>query len=98
MRSETVRSLALRAVLISAVLTFSFSAFPQAWTPPAGGGSIWFTAQTLHADAHTYGQGQYVHNIDLRAHSMTVALDYGVTDRLAVSVALPYVTSRYLGP
>lgn len=98
MRLEVVRSPGLRAFVVSAVLALSLSAFGQAWTPPAGSGSIWFTAQTLHADAHTSGDGQYRHNIDLRAHSMTVALDYGVSDRLAISVALPYVTSRYRGP
>ena len=52
---------------------------------------------TLHADAHTLGTGRYLHDIDLRANTLTLALDYGVTDRLAVSVALPYVTSRYRG-
>jgi hypothetical protein len=97
MRSETVSSTAVRAVLAAVVLCFGSSAFAQAWTPPAGSGSIWLTAQTLHADAHTLGDGRYTHNIDLRANSMTLGLDYGLTDRLALSLALPYVTSRYRG-
>ena len=84
--------------MLAAVLSFAPSGFAQAWTPPAGGGSIWLTTQTLHADAHTEGDGDYAHNIDLRAYSLTVAMDYGLTDRLALSVALPYVTSRYRGP
>ena len=85
-------------IALITILAITVPASGQAWTPPAGSGSLWLTAQRLHADAHTEGDGDYQHNIDLLAHSMTAALDYGVTDRLALSIALPYVTSRYEGP
>lgn len=86
------------AVLASILTLASTAAFAQAWTPPAGATSVWLTAQTMHADAHTLGTGRLVHNIDLHAHSLTASVDYGITDRLAMSVSLPYVTSRYRGP
>lgn len=92
-------SVAGKAFLLAAALTLaSAAAFAQAWTPPAGSGSISINAQTLHADAHTEGNGRLAHNIDLNARSLTMAVDYGLTDRLAMSIALPYTMSRYRGP
>lgn len=76
----------------------SVPALAQAWTPPAGTASVSITAQSMHVDAHTLGVGTLVHNIDLRAHSLSLSVDYGVTDRLAVTASVPYVTSRYRGP
>lgn len=88
-----------KRALLAAILTLaSTSAFAQAWTPPAGSASVWLTTQSMHVDAHTIGNGTLAHNIDLRAHSLTASVDYGITDRLAMSVSLPYVTSRYRGP
>lgn len=85
----------LLAVMFSLVPA---TAFAQAWTPPAGSGSVSIITQSMHVDAHTLGDGRLVHNIDLRAHSLNVSVDYGVTDRLAVTASVPYVTSRYRGP
>src|SRR5688572_3865555 len=56
------------------------------------------TGQNMHVDAHSEGDGRLNHNIDLRAYTLTASVDYGITDRLAMSLALPYVTSRYQGP
>lgn len=101
MRSEEAvrKSSGARAGLYLAFLTIvAGSAFAQAWTPPAGAGSVWFTGQTMHVDAHSAGDGQLNHNIDLRSYVLTVSADYGITDRLAMSVSLPYMTSRYRGP
>lgn len=95
--AEIVREVR-RASFFAVVVMSSTSAFAQAWTPGAGSGSVWLIAQTLHADAHTEGEGRLVHNIDLRAHSLTAAFDYGLTDRMALSVSLPYTSSRYRGP
>src|SRR5687768_8579237 len=98
MRPGQIVRVVRRASFVAAIVVASTAVLGQAWTPGAGSGSIWLIGQTLHADAHTEGDGRLVHNIDLRAHSLTAAFDYGVTDRMAVSVTLPYVTSRYRGP
>lgn len=87
----------MRAVVAGAVLATASSAWGQAWTPRAANGSVSLTAQTLHADGHTDGRGRNRHNIDMRANSLTLTLDYGLTDRLALSVGVPYVTSRLSG-
>jgi len=88
----------MRAGLFAALALVAASSFAQAWTPPAGAGSVSLTAQSMHVDSHTLGVGTLVHNIDLRAQSLTASVDYGLTDRLALSLSLPYVTSRYRGP
>lgn len=69
----------------------------QAWTPPAGAGSVLVSGQTLHVDGHLDGTGKLDHNIDLRAYSLTAAVDYGLTDRVALGLSVPYVSSRYRG-
>ena len=68
--------------------------FAQPWTPPAGQGSTWISAQTLRTDAHISRNGARDHNIEIRANTLTLGVDYGVTDRLALSLNVPYVSSR----
>lgn len=97
--ADVTASFGKRALLaLAAFVLVPAACLAQAWTPPAGTGSLWLTGQALHADAHTEGDGTLVHNIDLHSRSLTASVDYGVTDRLALSVSLPYVTSRYRGP
>lgn len=68
--------------------------FAQAWTPPAGQGTTWLSAQTLHTDAHLSFRGARNPNVDVRANTATLGVDYGLTDRLALSLSAPYVSSR----
>lgn len=68
--------------------------FAQPWTPPAGQGSTWISAQTLHTDAHIPSSGVKVHNVEIRANTVTLGVDYGLTDRLALNLSVPYVSSR----
>ena len=41
--------------------------------------------------------GTKIPNVDVRSNSLTLGIDYSVTDRLALGVSLPYVSSRYKG-
>lgn len=80
--------------LFSAILFLAAAAFPQPWTPPAGHGTLWLGGQTQRTDAHIIFDGTKVHNVETRSNTATFGLDYGLTDRLALSLSLPYVSSR----
>lgn len=84
-----------RAALIAGVLcVFPALAFAQAWTPPAGTGNVWLSAQTLHVYAHLQGNGITAHDVDVRSNTGTLGFDYGVTNRLAFGAHLPYVSTQ----
>lgn len=80
--------------LVAFALLTSPALFAQPWTPPAGQGSTWISAQTLRTDAHILNSGTRAHDIEIRANTLTLGVDYGITDRLAVSLSVPYVSSR----
>lgn len=70
--------------------------FAQAWTSPKGTGTLTLSYQNQYTDTHYFG----THRIDLghiRLQGLYANLDYSVTDRLGVSVTLPYVAGRYTG-
>ena len=87
---------AVRAGLVLALL-FASEAFAQASVPAEGSGSLALAYQSITVHDHTDYRG--VHNSVGKTHSHTVflGLDYGLTDRLAVAVGVPYIQSRYQG-
>ena len=82
--------------LVAGLLLSPAALYGQAWTPPAGQGTVWVSTQMLHADAHLLGSG-ITPDIDVRATTFTLGLDYGLTDRLAFGLSLPYVSTRFDG-
>ena len=85
-----------RWVLIAVLLLRPAIGGAQAWTPPAGEGTIWMAAQAIHVDAHLPFDGKPVKDLDLKSRSLTVGLEYGVTDRLAIAGSVPYVEARLI--
>ena len=69
----------------------------QAWVPGKGQGTLWMTYQQKQSTKLTNADGssgQFGKVID---RTMTLNLDYGLSDRWAVSVGLPYKRNRYTG-
>ena len=75
----------------------------QAWVPPKGEASLTLGLASSFADQHL---DDYGHNITLpsgvgwgsmRWNDADGSVGYGITDRLAVQVGLPFVISRYQG-
>ena len=68
--------------------------------PPRGGGSY---SATFHYEEVTRRRapqalgGALIDMGDVTLRSAVLEFDYGLTDSLAVSVALPYVSNRYIG-
>jgi len=91
--------------LLSGVLvaTTAAPARAQAWLPPKGEASFSLGYGNVFVNRHYLGTGDnpgdnvesdYGH---IRSQSFAIGLTYGVTNRLAVSVGLPFVDTKYYG-
>lgn len=69
----------------------------QAWLPAKGEGSASTTFQHVYAAGHFLEDGSRLPGYETRASNLLLDVAYGVTDRLAVSVALPYMNVKYAG-
>jgi hypothetical protein len=91
--------------LVSGILAASCAApaRAQAWLPPKGEASLALGYGDVFVNRHYLGTsanpGDNVENDfgHIRSQSIQVALGYGLTDRLAASVALPYILTKYYG-
>jgi len=78
-------------------------ALAQAWLPPKGEASLALGYGDIFVNKHYLGtsanRGDNVENDfgHIRSQSIQLALGYGLSDRLAVSVALPYILTKYYG-
>jgi hypothetical protein len=72
------------------------AAFAQAWVPAQGEGAVAFSVQELNVKKHLAGT-----EVRDAGHINTVVLlsdvTYGLTDKLAVDLAVPFVSSIYAG-
>ena len=72
-------------------------ALAQAWLPPKGEASLSEGAQYLNARYHLLWDGRRDDRGVMEWYHAITDLSYGVTDRFAVRVGIPYVVSRYTG-
>ncbi len=84
--------------LFLVLLQASASLCAQAWLYPKGEGAVTQSYQNLWTTQHAYSNVGDIDIGHIMADSIALDLDYSVTDRLAVRVALPYVFSEYSGP
>ena len=90
------RAFALILLISAAVLAVPASGWAQAWLPAKGEGYVSTIYTNVFTDTHYLPTTRY----DIgRIYSNVFLLDatYGVADRIAVSVSLPLVFSRYQG-
>jgi hypothetical protein len=70
----------------------------QAWTPPAGEGSVSFSYQRISNTGHRLTNGTIVdagHSTDM---GLYIEGEYAITNRLSITAGLPYVFTRYTDP
>lgn len=95
MRSAHVPFAICAAIVL--VLTAPLDVFAQAWVPEQGDGAVSVAVQDLNVKKHLAGttltDGGHINTLVLLTD-----LTYGLTDSVAVDVALPLVASRYTGP
>ena len=82
------------------VILFSFpvSVYSQAWTPARGELDLALSYQNVYIKDHTFSDGARFDDGRIYQHAMIMDVGYGITDRLALRVALPYIAGRYDGP
>ena len=91
----------LRAVVLivgAAVLPPSRLAFAQAWVAPAGSGSITVAFQGIDNTGHRLTNGSLLPDGKSRDAAIYLEAEYAFTDRFSMSVGLPFVFARYIGP
>jgi hypothetical protein len=71
------------------------SAAAQAWVPPAGTGSIDLFAQRIDNTGHRLSNGETFPVGKSLDASIYVGVEYGVTDRFAVSGGIPLVFAKF---
>jgi hypothetical protein len=72
------------------------SASAQAWVPAKGDGSVEFDYQNFDSPGHLNFLGQKIGGPTV-SHTVLFGAEYGITDRAALTVALPYIAAKYTG-
>jgi len=73
-------------------------ALGQAWVPPKGEGEMALSYQNLFTKEHFNGDGSRHDYGHVRLFGAIQEFDYGATDKLAVSLSVPYGFGKYKGP
>lgn len=89
-----VRSTALVAL---ALLGGAGSALAQAWLPPRGEAALTLGYSRMWATGHHDYTGAFLSPGDMIWNNIGLDVSYGVSDRLAIRVSLPFVISKYDG-
>lgn len=93
MHTRFALGLALLSITASAT-----SAFAQAWPMPKKTGAVSLVYQWIDNTGHRLSDGVLLEDGKSRNQGLALALDYGVSEKLSVSVGIPFVGAKYLGP
>lgn len=74
------------------------AASAQAFLPPAGEGNVTVSYQETLTRGHVNTFGELVDEESARAHALVWDVEFGLSDRVAVNVSLPFVAARFRGP
>jgi hypothetical protein len=85
-------------VTVSLMLgAFAADARAQAWVSPKGEGAVTFAVQNMFYDKHLANTTGITAAGTIDTTSIVADATYGVTDRLSLDFATPYVSSKYTG-
>jgi len=84
-------------VALAAIVSVPGPASAQAWLPGAGQGAVAMLFQDMAVRQHSYSDGQRIDVGDIDSHNVMLDLTYGVTDKVAIGLSLPFVSARYKG-
>jgi hypothetical protein len=85
------------ASVVTALLTPG-PVFAQAWVPPKGDGTVAIVYQNQLVRDHLFSDGGRIDVGHITSNSVLLDFAYGITDRLALDVNIPYLASTYRGP
>ena len=86
------------AFFLSAVFLFPPVAASQAWVPEKGEGTVSLSLQDNFVKNHLGADGQRIDVGHIRTFIALQDIDYGITNKLAIDVSIPFVLSKYYGP
>jgi len=86
----------LFATLGIAILTTPTIASAQAWTPARGEGTLTVQFQDAFVKYHPFTTTP-IDRGHIRSNGVVLDFTYGLTDKLALTIALPYVAAKYNG-
>lgn len=69
----------------------------QAFTPPSGLGAVTLAWQYVDNTGHRLSDGYFAARGESVTTSLALDVEYGITDRLAVTAGIPYVFAKYTG-
>jgi hypothetical protein len=91
---------ALRPQIFAALVVSWFvvpsAVLAQAWVPPAGEAAVSIDYQSFNSPGHLNRLGQPIGG-GTQSHTVLVEIEYGITNKIAVTGALPYITAKYTG-
>jgi hypothetical protein len=91
-----VRGIAAAGVAMLCVCVPAANAQP--WVPPAGIGIVSVVFQSINNTGHLLTDGSDLDGFDSVSRGVLLNVDYAVTDRWSISVGVPYIAAKYLGP
>lgn len=69
----------------------------QAWVPPKGDVSYSVIYQNVFSSDHFFSSGKKFDVGHIRSHGVIQYFEYGLTDKTALSLSLPFIASKYKG-
>lgn len=91
----------MAALVGGCLLVFARVATAQAFLPPTGEGNVTVTYQNAHARGHLDLNGDRMSGESgtdpTQTHSITLGVEFGLNDRLAMNLSIPFIQSKYGG-
>src|SRR5580704_3177042 len=84
--------------LISLPLVLPVSSLAQAWLSPKGEGTVSLLYQNDIDRLHTFSDSRTKDRGHVYFDATIVNADFSLTGRLAVTVSLPFIAGKYVGP
>jgi hypothetical protein len=81
----------------SILLLFPVLAAAQAWVPAKGEGTETLTLQDNFVKDHFGSSGERIDVGHIRTFILAEDIDFGITNKLAVDISIPFVLSKYYG-
>ena len=93
----TVKATLAFVAIVFVELEFPSALAAQAWVPPKGEGNYSISYQNLFVRDHFFSDGSRHDVGHIRLHGMLQELDYGLTEKVAVRISLPFMLGKYKG-
>jgi hypothetical protein len=95
LRRDVASAAAMAALALTVIAPAAATA--QAFVPKQGDGAVAILYQNQFVKQHSFDDGSHLDRGATRTQIVAVDFTYGLTDRLALNVSLPFVASDYLG-